>query len=186
MSELWSVTVPSWLTGAGTLGLAGFAFAQVRGARTDAATRYDQEQHARASLIAGWVLNPNEKRTAIVLENNSGGPVYDVDAYICARGTDDDGNLTDELTVRRTRIILIPPGRWYGYVAGPFGFPKPERNSTAGTPVGLAITFRDSSGRRWLRHHEGAITEAPDTVAIYSGVEDRKFLGWDLSKEVRN
>jgi len=168
MSDFWSLAVPSWLTGAGTLGLAATTVYLTKRERegreraeADERQRSLDARRSQARLVAAWyaeVGTPGRTENLLVLSNRSDEPVYQVVAsLVLVQGA---GAHTAEALVRLggslvgdyVRLVaVLPPGLWAVTVAGGWGGMH--------RAPGAEIAFTDRGGLHWVRRGLGSLDE---------------------------
>jgi hypothetical protein len=183
MDDLWSVAVPTWLTGMGTLGLAGLTFALIRREGSDRERlqaieeeRIDRERRAQASGIAAWYSDDFDRAVTddgetarfsrILLANTSPGPVFDAAvSLVFIQGA---GPRTGEEISARPRTTggssfrvfnVVPPGVWQVL------FPCDWHGMH--TMAGAEVGFIDTAGRSWIRRASGGLEEMLEPPTSY-------------------
>ena len=174
MDSWWFTDLPNWLVAVGTVGAFGTGgVVLIRELGRDR-EREAAETRQQATAIAVWpdrVENVSDSpptiRSHVILNNASFEPIFHL--TIEYRESATSNVLTDELA-------LLPPGRferdmprelqetWVkshdGWirrgVQGAAPIEKPQYQAWGFT---VAITFRDSRGRRWRRNADGSIVE---------------------------
>ena len=127
MDDFWSVTLPSWLTGVGTLGLAGVTFwlasregTERRRLQSAELERHKAEHRAHAGLVSAWVadLTGDSYQTRLALANRSDEPVYNVVVFLvfiqgAAHRTGEEAMANFEgAPGSKQALAVLPPGAW--------------------------------------------------------------------------
>ena len=160
MSDLWSVTVPSWGTAVGTVLVAvvavGVAWSGYRRADRE---RAEARHRAQAELIAAWAdhrspkmlpaddrYQVEEQVMAAIVRNDSSLPVWNVVVDFVHPETGQKPP-----TVPSRTVEVIPP-------RDERAIPRPQALSTW-SRLRVVITFLDANNVTWRRDHRGELTE---------------------------
>jgi len=162
--------IPTWVTGAGTVGALFVAFYQIgqeRKRRIEQEAEDRQERRlAQARLIAAWEgisrASPvdGRERLGIQLVNGSAEPVYSLFACLVFIQGAAPHKIEDWLGHDRSQrpyppfavLPLLPPGRWSVTVRSVPDHPMQGR-------YGAEVAFTDRAGRHWIRRATGGLEE---------------------------
>jgi hypothetical protein len=161
--------IPTWVTGAGTVGALFVAFYQIGQERKRRIAQEAEDRHeqrvAQARLIAAWLGNPRtpqeEDASIIQLVNGSPEPVYDVFASVvfvsgAAPHTTEDWlkgamQAAGQMSVPMKTFSVLPPGRW--------SVSTHLVDSVMTGRHAAEVGFTDRAGRHWIRRATGALDE---------------------------
>ena len=182
--------MPNWLTGTGTLALAGTTVwltkresGDRRELQKEARDREAAKRREQAGLIAAWhagvewheASDASEERpppsSVLALSNRSDEPVYEVVASLVVRPGGITPFPTGEELMRNSigvvagsvrYLALLPPGLWK--VAVDAGWGGMHRSP------GAEIGFTDRAGVHWIRRANGTLeeirTKAPEHYGL--------------------
>ena len=180
MDEFWSVALPSWLTGIGTVGLAGFAVWGIRNDRAEKAqlraqaqqerSRADEavskarddekerEHRAQASSVFAWPDDIYTTDGNFIMD-----PGYVMNGWVPAAVVMNDSPLPifdvnvawchekGPAVLETRHIKMVPPHDRRQY-ARPYSLVQQS-------VLPIEIDFRDASGTLWKRHRDGTLEE---------------------------
>ena len=176
MSDLWSVTVPVWLSSIGTVGAFGTGgVILVRELHRDR-RREEMELRARAGLVAAWPVRvevPSLTATTVEarlhLRNGGTEPVYQVVVEYVAAGSGETirdnlgilppGDLEQDVPDRMRETWIRTDQHWVRRPAtGTAETVDPFRERW---PFQVSMRFADTAGRGWIRNADGSLDRDP-------------------------
>jgi hypothetical protein len=125
--------------------------------------REQAEARGQAELISAWygffddypgaAMSTYNDYWGAYIRNASPLPIYDLEIEFFYKGS--DGNVTGPRSTLNAG--MVPPTDSPGFAPAPL---EMLRNVENRDPYVVAITFRDSAGRRSRRDHDGVLAEA--------------------------
>lgn len=157
-------TVPTWVSGIGTVAAVSVALFQNQYTRRK---QHRDELRAQADRISGW---PDEDpssndplRSKLRLLNKSDEPVYEVVvSVVLVQGA--GPRIGEEVPPDWARNVfsILPPGQWVAF--------QPSRGGGMNRRPGVEIAFTDSRGRSWIRRATGAVQEIKKSPIAHYGL----------------
>lgn len=152
--------VPTWIQAGATVllliaaSVAGWYTHRIYKIESGRDERHEDERRAQASKVAGWVVGNVTK-----LRNASDLPVYDLIVEYVARYERN----REPVPIGMQKTPLLVPGEEPMFVPSQVWDKWREAPKKEGAAVLVRIDFRDSSGQRWRREHDGRLQDLDAT-----------------------
>jgi hypothetical protein len=175
----------------GTVSAFVVAFLQIRTERR-ARQRLERQQaaqthRAQAERVHAWISEDedDDEHTTIALLNGSHEPVYRAAVFLVfIQGA---GPRTGREWLAQASHDEHPPGYWCFLSVIPPGRSRTEIPGgwqiLTGRP-GLELAFTDGAGAHWLRAGDGSLTEIPQPMVEYYGIEQQP-VDWRIPSSRR-
>ena len=164
-----------WAAAVGTIAAVATALLQVAKERQqredDRSLASERERKLQASRVSAWVLSGptmTESRPAIAFLNGSEEAVYNVIPTVVfvqgaggPRTGEEWAKFDRDMSVPRTSVVLLPPGRWWVSV--------PNWGIAMGFRPAVEVAFTDRTGNHWVRRADGTLEELPKSPIEYYG-----------------
>ena len=168
-------SLAEWAAAVGTIAAVATALRQVAKERQqrehDSSLASVREHKLQASRISAWVLSGppmTGSRPAIAFLNGSEEPVYNVVPTVVfvqgaggARTGEEWAKFGQDMSIPRTSVVLLPPGRWWVSV--------PSWGMAMGFRAAVEVAFTDRIGNHWVRRADGTLEELPTSPLEYYG-----------------
>lgn len=168
-------SLAEWAAAVGTITALATALRQVAKERQqrehDRSLASERERKLQASRISAWVLSGppmTGSRPAIAFLNGSEEPVYNVVPTVVfvqgaggARTGEEWAKFGQDMSIPRTSVVLLPPGRWW--------VPVPSWGMATAYRPAVEVAFTDRIGNHWVRRADGTLEELPSSPLEYYG-----------------